>query len=65
MLNKFILSQAVCSPFILLDYRVANILSTQNQWLGTLTTEDVGVWIDLLITMVSSLNNFTKPTKEH
>lgn len=42
---------AVCSPFILLDYRVANILSTRNQWLGTLTSEDVGVWIDLLITM--------------
>lgn len=42
---------AVCTPFILLDYRVANISTTRHQWLGTLVVEDVGIWIDLLITM--------------
>ena len=58
MLNTLHLFQAVCTPFILLDHRVANISTTQNKWLGTLTAEDAGVWIDLLITMVNFLIPF-------
>ncbi|GAB1599497.1 high-affinity choline transporter 1-like isoform X1 [Argonauta hians] len=50
-LGFIIIGMSVCTPFILLDDRVASISSTKDKWLGSIAKEESGVWIDLLITM--------------
>ncbi|XP_014790099.1 high-affinity choline transporter 1 [Octopus bimaculoides] len=51
-LGFIIVGMSVCTPFILLDERVASISSTRNKWLGSVSKDEIGVWTDLFITMV-------------
>ncbi|XP_029645950.1 high-affinity choline transporter 1 isoform X2 [Octopus sinensis] len=50
-LGFIIIGMSVCTPFILLDERVASISSTKNKWLGSVSKDEIGVWTDLFITM--------------